>query len=122
MSSKGLNDATVKELVSTYAEAAGAHGRASAEGDYETANAQHDRLAGAYRELRTLGQEAQGAVLALLDHRDPAVRSWAATHALEFSPMDGERALTDLVQEGGIAGFNAEMTLETWRAGDLRFP
>jgi hypothetical protein len=120
--SKGLTDATVKELVSTYVEAAAAQGRASAEGDDRTANAHHDRLADAYRELRARGREAQGAILALLDHPDPHVRSWAGAHALEFSPEDGERTLEELVDEGGLAGFNAEMTLATWRQGSLQFP
>lgn len=118
----GLSEATVDELVSIYAEAAAAHGRASADGDHVTANAEHDRLADAYRELRHRGADAQRPLLALLDHRDPGVRSWAGAHALEFSPEDGERTLEELAASGGVAGFNAEMTLDTWRQGTLRFP
>lgn len=112
----------IDELISTYVTAAIAHGRASEDGDHETANAEHDRLVGAYRRLRALGPDAQRALLALLDHADPAVRSWAGAHALEFVPQEGERTLTELVAEGGIPGFNAEMTLDTWRDGNLRFP
>jgi len=71
---------------------------------------------------RGRGWDAQKALLALLDHRDSGVRSWAGAHALEFSPEDGERTLEGLVAAGGLTGFNAEMTLETWRRGALRFP
>ena len=122
MSSSRLSEATVDQLVSIYAEAAEAHGWASDEGDHETANEQHDVLAAAYRKLRGRGWDAQKALLALLDHRDSGVRSWAGGHALEFSPEDGERTLEGLVAVGGLTGFNAEMTLETWRRGVLRFP
>jgi hypothetical protein len=112
----------VDELVATYAEAAAAHGRASAEGDHRTANAEQERLAAAYRELRSRGPEAQRALLALLDHPAPEVRSWAGAHALEFAPEQGEQTLAKLAAEGGLPGFNAETTLETWRQGTLRFP
>jgi hypothetical protein len=38
---EGLAHASVTDLVSTYAQAAAVHGRASSEGDYETANIQY---------------------------------------------------------------------------------
>jgi hypothetical protein len=38
---EGLAHASVTDLVSTYAQAATVHGRASSEGDYETANIQY---------------------------------------------------------------------------------
>ncbi len=79
-------------------------------------------VAAAYRELRDRGSQAQNASLTLLDHPDPPVRGWAGAHALEFSPEDGGRALTDLVAAGGLAGFNAEMTLKTRRKGNLHVP
>ena len=122
MSATRLSEATVDQLVAIYGEAAAAHGRASSEGDYETANEQHDILAAAYRELRERGSEAQQRMLTLLDHRDAGVRSWAGAHSLEFSPEDGKRTLEALIVAGGLAGFNAEMTLETWRQGNLQFP
>jgi hypothetical protein len=117
-----LDDSSVDDLLSTYVDAATAHIRASAEGNYEAANDQHDTVAAVYRELRRRGPQAQTTLLALLDHPDPAVRAWAGAHALEFSPEDGERTLTELAATGGLAGFTAEMTLKTWRRGGLQFP
>lgn len=51
-----------------------------------------------------------------------SVRVWAAAHALEFAPERGEPVLSHVAAEKGILSFNARMTLEVWRAGDLRFP
>ena len=115
-----ITNATVRQLVSRYVEAATAHTRASQEGDHKRANPQHAIVAAAYRELRRRGEE--DALLPLLTHADPGVRSWAGAHALEFSPENGEKALEGLIAEPGLVGFTAKMTLETWREGDLRFP
>lgn len=76
--------------------------------------------AAVYRELRARAEEA--ALRPLLGHSDPGVRSWAGAHALEFSPRDGEKVLEELTAEPSLVGFNAQMTLETWREGKLRFP
>jgi len=115
-----LTSATVNQLLSLYVDAASAHLRASKQGDHKRANPQHDIVAAAYRELRERGEEA--ALLPLLAHADPGVRSWAGAHALEFSPRAGEKVLEELTAEPGPVGFNAQMTLETWRGGELRFP
>jgi hypothetical protein len=113
---------TVKELLDMYVEAARGHGLATRHGDAVGANKQHDIIAAIYREIRKRGIDAQSALLALLDHDEPPVRMWAAAHALEFAPARGEAVLTDLLSEEGLEAFNAEMTLEVWRAGELRFP
>jgi Domain of unknown function (DUF2019) len=84
-----VRKATVNELVTAYAEAAGVHGKAAVAGDYKRANARADEIASIYRELRNRGREAQLSLLPLLEHPDIDVRGWAAAHALEFSPADG---------------------------------
>jgi hypothetical protein len=58
----------------------------------------------------------------LLEDPDPGVRAWPAAHALEFAPELGENVLEALAAEGGLTGFDAEMTLEVWRGGTLKFP
>ena len=78
-------------------------------------------VAATYRRLRGSGEQRQ--LLPLLNHDDPAVVAWAGAHALEFAPLEGERALTALAErDGGVIGFGAEMTLAEWRRGNLRFP
>lgn len=109
-------------LVEQYVRAASVHGRATDDGDSNAANRAHDQVAQAYSEIRRRGERMQEALLPLLDHPDPGVRTWAGAHALEFAPKKGERTLRKLVKEGGLIGFSAEMTLETWKAGTLHFP
>ena len=123
MTSGGRLDAlSVPEpLIEKYAQAASANREAIAAGDSVKANQAHDVVAAVYRHLREHGEQRQ--LLPLLEHSDPGVVGWAAAHALEFAPQEGERALTDLAsRERGIIGFDAEMTLSEWRKGKLRFP
>jgi uncharacterized protein DUF2019 len=114
---------SLDELLARYSEAAAEHRAALDDASSRRANRAADVLAKVYAELRNRGPEAQHALLVLLDHPDPAVRGWAGAHALDFAPEQGEPALTELSEQyDGVIGFNAEMTLEVWRQGELRFP
>lgn len=110
------------ELLSLYERAAIAHGKASETGDYKTANKEYQIVAAVYRELRAQGVEKQKALLRFLNHSDAHVRVWAGAHALEFAPERGEAVLTEISQSTGIPALDAELTLEEWRKGNLRFP
>jgi hypothetical protein len=112
----------IDSVLRLYTDAAAAHGEASDNGDYKTGNEQHKIIETVYRELRTRGPDAQLALLPLLAHVDSNVRCWAAAHALEFAPAEGEAALNELSLQGGLIGFGAETTLKEWRKGALRFP
>lgn len=109
------------ERVNAYAEAAVGHGRATVVGDSKSANEAHDRLAAIYRELRQEGQRER--LLSLLHHAEVAVRIWAAAHALEFAPDEGEHVLKEIAAtDQGILGLDAQQTLSVWRDGELSFP
>jgi hypothetical protein len=122
MNRREIKKADVAELVTAYIEAAAAHGRASAEGDYKTANPRANELIAIYHELRARGPEVQAALLPLLDSDDPHVRLSVAAHALEFAPNQGESVLEGLVSLPGMVGLDAQMTLREWRRGALHFP
>lgn len=116
-------DSDLEQVIRTYVEAASAHGRATAKGDYQKANVAADQVAAAYRAIRAMGLHAQRAMLPLLNSADTGVRLWAGSHALEFAPDEGEVALTLLQDEPeGLLGFSARMTLAQWRDGSLEFP
>jgi hypothetical protein len=109
------------ELIERYRKAAVSHGEATESGDSRQANASHDVIASVYRELRERG--LQPCLLVLLDDSDARVRAWAGAHALEFAPDLGEPVLSALARdEPGLVGFTAEMTLNVWHEGELRFP
>lgn len=111
--------AAVSELIRQYIAAAAEAGRLDIPSWRQ--NRAADKVAAIYGELRHRGPDAQAALLTLLDHPDPGVRGWAASHALEFAP---DRAVETLEAMQGAEfphGLNAEMTLREWRAGRLRF-
>jgi hypothetical protein len=122
MNRREVKKADLPDLVSAYAEAAAEQGQASEKGNHKRANPKAEEIAAIYRELRERGRDAQLALLPLLEHPDPFVRGWTAAHALEFAPVEGERALLALVELPGVPGLNASMTLREWRQGTLRFP
>jgi Domain of unknown function (DUF2019) len=108
------------ELVVLYRDAGRIHGEATMSGDNKVGNPKAVLIADVYRELRRRGTESVLAVL--LDDPDPGVRAWAGAHALEFAPDEGEPVLEALEAGGyGPISFSAEMTLEVWRDGELRF-
>lgn len=75
-----------------------------------------------YRELRMRGLAAQRELLPLLSHDNPGVRRFVGFVALEFAPTEAERALRLLARNGGLAGYEARLTLEQWLSGKLSFP
>jgi hypothetical protein len=122
MKKRELRNAELSELIAAYSEAAQIEGQAIESGDFRTENKASDLLAAIYSELRRRGREAQCALLPLLNERDPGIRLWAASHALDFSPSDGQPVLEALVPIGKFLGLCAKATLDEWRRSRLRFP
>ena len=120
--SQKYDEFATEELVRLYQEAASAHGQANQSRDFKAGNPAADKIAAIYREIRKRGLEHQRALLPLLLHSDTSVRSWAAAHALEYEPRQGEAILLDISKLGGPEGFSARMTLKVWREGNLCFP
>jgi len=120
---RDLKKLPVAALIEMYATAAATHGEATESGDYKTGNRHYRIVESVYRELRSRGLEAQRALLPLLARAEPGVRGWAAAHALEFAPTEGEPVLAALAAvKASLVGLSAEMTLKEWRRGTLRFP
>lgn len=116
-----LSAVPIDELVVLYRDAAKIHGDTTLTGGYKLGNPKAVLIADVYRELRRRGTESVLAVL--LEDPDPGVRGWAGAHALEFAPSEGEQVLEALeADDHGLISFSAEITLEEWRAGRLRFP
>lgn len=114
---------SVARMVAKYAKAASLHGRATREGDQELANRSYQRMARVCRALRERGPDAQSALLPLVSDPDPAVRGWAASHALEFAPEVASQALSELASgPPSPERLSAEVVLREWRRGALKFP
>ncbi len=120
MSMRNIQGASINELVQEYEQAAVAYGQALAAANHRAANRAHDRIASAYRELRSRAAAAH--LLPLLKNEDENVRSCAAAHALEFAPAQGEPVLMELATRPGRIRTRAEYALKAWREGTLKFP
>ncbi|WP_093524649.1 DUF2019 domain-containing protein [Stigmatella erecta] len=120
MSLRSLQGVSIEVLVQEYEQAAVAYGQAVAAGDHRAANRAHERIAGAYRELRSRAAAAH--LLPLLENEDEHVRSCVAAHALEFAPEHGEPVLQGFASRPGRLRTPAEYALKAWREGTLKFP
>jgi hypothetical protein len=120
MTLRNLQKASIEELVQEYEQAAVAYGQALAAANHRAANRAHDRIANAYRELRS--RAAASHLLPLLKSEDDDVRSCVAAHALEFAPEQGEPVLLGLAARPGRLRTPAEYTLKAWKEGTLKFP
>ena len=57
----------------------------------------------------------------LLDHENVYVQLWASSYMLQLSGSKAEKVLENLATLKGNIGFCAEMTLQEWRKGNLKF-
>jgi hypothetical protein len=115
-----IQKASIEELVQQYEQAAVAYGQALEAANSRAANRAADRISGAYSELRR--RAAATHLLPLLKSEDENIRSFAAAHALEFAPEQGEPVLLEFVSRPGRISTSAEYALKAWREGTLRFP
>jgi hypothetical protein len=115
-------DLTVADLVRRYRQAAIEHTRSSdlATCDPDGANRAHDQLHHTYKLLRQT-HEGRQALVSLMDDPDPGVRMWAAAHSLQWETEKAKAVLQELIQVGGLLGFEAEMTLKEYAKGRLSF-
>jgi len=122
VTTREMKKAGLDELLNTYRDAARTHETSMEVGDFKKGNKAADLIAQIYSELRHRGEEAQNVLLPLLQDEHAGVRGWAASHALEFAPEQGEPVLEALVSFGGLIGMTASTTLTEWKKGRLRFP
>jgi hypothetical protein len=108
--------------IDTYRKNAANHGKATIEGDYESANKCHDLLIKALNEIRSYGEEGSIALLSMVDEKNDSVKCWAATHSLKYDENKSEQVLKELSLEKGPIAFNAEMVLSEWEKGTLEIP
>ncbi len=110
--------ATIDELVRDFRIAAMEKGEEGGPLDGEL----YDRLRASFHQLRSLGTSGHGAFQALLRDPSPSVRAWVAAQLLAEGDLDALSVLRDLVQEKGVGGFNARMTIQEYEAGRLKPP
>lgn len=84
----------------------------------QEANRLFDALHALYKKLRD-SADGQRAIASLLDDPITAVRLAAATHSLAWQPVEAERVLQEIEQEGSLHAVTAKWTLRSYRSGKL---
>jgi hypothetical protein len=84
------------------------------------ANASHNRMHAAYKQLRVTS-EGKAGIIALMEDENPHVKCWAAAHSLEWELDKARAVLTSLRDFKGACSFDAEMVLEQYKSGKLTF-
>ncbi len=107
-----------EKVFQNYITAAKAHGKATIEGDFKTANKQYANLKKIYKKLEIDHPLADNLVEILFHNTDPSVRIWAAAHALKLNIRvdEAEKVLRQASGDHNIGIFrlDAEMTLKKW--------
>lgn len=109
----------VELLEGKFRQYAEAHGAASEQGDYKTANRNYDKLLGIVAKLRVHGAQGEAALRRLMKDRSDAVAAFAATRSLPFAEADALEVLEAIARKAGAVGFNAEMVIKEWKGGRL---
>jgi hypothetical protein len=107
----------IAELVTKY--------RAAAEGTEGSEPKRQNRCAREVRacyEVLRQSEAGRRGILTLLNDPSPAVRVWAASHGLAWAP-ESARATLEAIRDSRLFphAFSAEMTLEEFDKGTLRF-
>lgn len=90
-------------------------------GDSKNANKQYKKVHETY--LFFKNKNRLDVLLELLNHDNPYVRLGASTYTLQIDPQRAEKTLEELLGvRRGLLGFEAQMTLQEWRKGNLKFP
>ncbi len=108
-------------LLYTFRESAQKRAQSLDKLNYKEANKNYDLMENVYREIKKHGIDAQIKLLELLKDDNPWVKLSVASRALEFAPESGVPILENLSKMEGSVGFSAEITLEIWRKGELKF-
>lgn len=106
-----------RQLIEEYAEFASKHGAGILAFDAEATNAAQAELVKRYRQIRNAG--ALLSLVPLLDHVDPSVSAWAATHLLEVKPKQAIQTLEQHARGTGPLALDAKMVLKQWNEGTL---
>jgi len=110
---------TSESLLDIYVQAAIRHGEATLQGNADKGNAEYDALMEALEAMHASLDGERGPLTSILDHPDPSVRAWAATHLLRIDPDKALPVLCRVSALSGIIGFGAEMVIKEWNKGRL---
>lgn len=94
------------------------HGKCTMFGDYKRGNKCYKNIMDAIKYIAT--KEEYGGFKPMLEDADPSLRIWAAYALLHVDTKDAVKTLKMIIKnEDGVMAFNAEMTLEEFKKGNI---
>ncbi len=109
----------IETLESEYRKRGEAFDAAVKVGDPMTSTKNLRKGAAIGRELRAYGKQGEAVLRRLMEDRSDAVAVWAATDSLPFAEADALKVLDRIANKKGLIPFDARITAEQWRAGEL---
>jgi hypothetical protein len=110
---------SLENAIEVFKSASIEHGKASEEGDYKVGNKNYYKIVDAAKYLNE--NDSVNELLQLLNHDNVSVQLWAATYLLEKHENEAIKLLTSISKKNITHySFNAQMTLDEWKSGDLK--
>jgi hypothetical protein len=103
-----------------FVQAAKQHGLHTIAGEPTAVNAAYDEIVAALQVLRASPDRGQRFLETCLTNNDPSVVCWAALYLLPFKERAATAALKRVARGKSWVAFDAQMTLDEWRAGRLK--
>lgn len=108
----------LEEALICFKENAIIHGECTQNGDYKRGNKSHKNIINAIKYISA--EHKYEIIEPLLEDNNLSVRIWAAYALLHVNTPKAVKALKEIVKtDSGIMGFNAEMTLDEFKKGNI---
>ena len=107
-------------LLDDYIAAASDYESALCSGDSRKANKAFARVESTYLSMKSEAKWDE-ALRPLLNHPKEGVRLCAAAHLINYREDEAKAALLKIIANKSLVGLVAELTLDRWKAGDLKY-
>ena len=116
-----MSNDRLEHLIVRYKTAAAGYAHAIEVGDAENSDKCFDEVESAFMDLKQQGRPGLEAVATLLGSDNEGVRLWAAAHLLNYPEFNSLPILEALIASSSILAMTAEVTLDQWRNGQIKY-
>ena len=109
----------INEIVLDYLEAAIKYGEQTQKNNSKKANKEYTKIKINYDILKA--ENSLKELLPYLEHNEDYVKLWVSAHLLNIEEIKAMEVLERLSKKKEMIGFEAKMTLEQWKKGELTF-
>ena len=111
----------ISDVVEVFVEASIKYGLAQEEGNSNMMNKQSRIIIRLRKELKKNSESGLKQLKPLLAHENDYVKLTVASSLIPLIPKEAENTLKELAMKRGLLGFEAQMTLQEWKKGNLKF-